>query len=620
MQVMSVLLLFAINFFLFADEGIGHECGLALVRLRNPLAYYAQKYGNPAWGAYKLCSLIEEQRNRGQDGAGMAVMKFDMRPGELYLRRIRNADQNSVDALLQKIFTELQPLNKKTDANEVELKSAHEYLGEIYLGHVRYGTHSANTMRCCQPYICKNSVASKTFALAGNFNMTNSKALCEQLVQYGLCPTSESDTQVILELVSYCLKQEHIRLAAHAQALQGKDLAAFIAQEIDVANVLRNASASWDGGYVFAGILGNGDAFVCRDPAGIRPGFFFVDDEVVAAASERTALMNAFDVEADQIQEIDPGHVLVIKKNGAIEQHQFCTLLPVRRCSFERIYFSRGNDPDIYQERKALGKNLAPSIMRLLGDEIKNAVFTYVPNSSEYAFMGMIEELRQHCMPRVEKLIHKNQRLRTFIANDKDRTNLVAHLYTMTRGIVDNSNVLVVIDDSIVRGTTLRESIIKELASLHPKRIVFVSSAPPILYPDCYGIDLSQIGRFIAFRAAIQLLKETGRESVLDDVYQKCLAQKDLPAGQMKNYVQEIYAPFTLHQLSSKIAQLARPQGLAWQGQIDIVYQTLDGLHAAMPEYSGDWYFTGNYPTAGGYQVLNTSYLQWYEGSDERAY
>lgn len=611
----------------YADENIGHECGLALIRLRKPLHYYEQVYGDAAWGARKLCILIEEQRNRGQDGAGIAVMKFDMPPGELYLRRIRNAEPNAIDQLLTTFSSQLPTSSGITNAmTDKALKRTYEFLGEIYLGHVRYGTHSGNNLRCCQPFICKNSVASKNFALAGNFNMTNSRELCQQLVDLGLMPTSESDTQVILELISYCLKQEHITLAPEFDYHKGKERADLIAKEINMANVLRNACQSWDGGYVFAGILGNGDAFICRDPAGIRPGYFYCNEEVFAAASERTALMNAFTIKPNQIEEIKPGHVVVIKRDGLCTQQPFTACLPIRQCSFERIYFSKATDPSIYEERKKLGKNVATRVLAALGQDIENAIFSYVPNSGETAFLGLIEELNkirftQQLPPvRIEKLLHKNQRLRTFITNDHERNNLVSRLYTVTHDVVQSTNTLVVIDDSIVRGTTLRESIIKELANLNPKRIIFISSAPPVLYPDCYGIDMSQIGKFIAFQAAIKLLKKSGQESLLEEIKNNCLAQQNVSHHTIINHLQELYSLWTLEELSAEIAQLVRPVGLSWNGDIQIIYQSIEGLQSAMPDYTGDWYFTGNYPTSGGYQVLNTSYLQWCQGSQARAY
>jgi amidophosphoribosyltransferase len=622
--------IFCIGLISFLSEVSG--CGLALVRLRKPLSYYHQKYGTYAWGASKLCELLEAQYNRGQDGAGIATMQYNMPAGSTYLQRIKNAENNAIDGLVNNFLAQFSTLHEvNNDISERDLKHTCSGLGEVYLGHVRYGTHSNYHARYCQPYICKNSIAATTFALAGNFNMTNTQELYEQLLQYGLAPTSRSDTQMILESISYFLKHEYARVAQKWVSMQGKELVDTIAREIDLIKVISQAAQLWDGGYVLAGIVGNGDAFVCRDPAGIRPGFFYVNDEVIAVASERTALMNVFSLAVEDIEVLQPGQVLLIKNDATYVQKPFIESLPLRECSFERIYFSRSNDPAIYQERKALGKNLAHQILNAVDYSLENVLFTYVPNSSEVAFIGLIEELNKVCIHqnilkknektvRVEKLIHKNQRLRTFITSDKNRTNCVAKLYSTTKGIVKPYHTLVVIDDSIVRGTTLRESLLKELIALNPARIIFVSSAPPILYPDCYGIDMSQLGRFIAFQAAVALLKEQGQGTVLKEIYDACKAQKGKPAQQLINYVQKIYEQFTADQLSTKIAELVRAQDLMWKGDIQVIYQTLDGLHNAMPEYTGDWYFTGLYPTPGGLKVLNTSYIQWYEGSDARAY
>lgn len=619
-MIFIFILLFSISFSINTQS-----CGFAVIRLLKPLNYYVTKYHEITWGARKLCMLIEEQRNRGQDGAGAAVMKFDMPPGQLYLRRIRNADANAVDQLLTNIGSQLPSQSKNNAMTDLEWKITYEFLGETYLGHVRYGTHSINNLRCCQPYICKNNIASKNFAFVGNFNMTNSNQLCEHLVDLGLMPTSESDTQVILESISYCLQQEHVKIAAQYPNLKGKELTDIIAQELNMVNVLQNACHSWDGGYVFAGILGNGDTFICRDPAGIRPGYFYFNEEVFAAASERTALMDAFGVETDQIEEIKPGYALVIKRDGSYLYQPFTAAMPLNQCSFERIYFSKASDPAIYEERKLLGKNLAARVMQELADDIEHTIFSYIPNSAEMAFLGLVEEInatrfKQQLPPvRVEKLFNKNQRLRTFIANDQNRNNITSRLYKVTRGLVKPTDTLVLIDDSIVRGTTLRESIMRELVLLNPKRIIFISSAPPILYPDCYGIDMSQIGKLIAFQAAVRLLKKSGKESLIEEIRHKCEAQQNNTSDWI-NYVQELYALWTLDELSGEIAQLVKPHDLAWKGQITIIYQNLEGLHNAMPQYTGDWYFTGNYPTLGGYQVLNTSYLQWCQGSQARAY
>jgi amidophosphoribosyltransferase len=606
-----------------AGENIGHECGFALVRLRKSLYYYQEKYTDISWGGKKLCALIEEQRHRGQDGAGVAVMKFNMPAGKSYIKRFRNADAHAIDIVLNTLLTKfsLIPDSWSQSICETELKTSHEFLGEVYLGHVRYGTHSTNDVHCCQPYICKNSIASESFMLAGNFNMTNSQELCDQLVCYGLTPTATADTYLVMELINYYLRQEHARAKSEVDLIKNKT--EIISKKIDIVRVIHDAFAHMDGGYVFAGCLGNGDIFVCRDPAGIRPGFFYIDDEVFAAASERAALMNVFGVNADHIQEVEPGHVLIIKQDGSLTQHQFIPLLPIRQCSFERIYFSKVNDPVIYEGRKRLGKNLAERVFEILGPDIINAVFTYIPNSSESAFIGFVEELQRVCgntPVRVEKLVHKNQHLRTFITNDRDRCNLVARLYSTTKGIITPHDTLVVIDDSIVRGTTLRKSIIKELINLQPKQIIFVSSAPLVLYPDCYGIDMSQIGSFIAFQAMVELLKEEGKSYLFEEIANKCEAQKYFPVNEMINYVQELYKNCSKEALEHRIATMIRPKDLPWSGNIQIVYQSIKGLHAALPDYSGDWCFTGNYPTPGGYKVLNTSYLRWYKGCDMRAY
>lgn len=622
-----VLLLLTTFFTARADaDGIGHECGLALVVPLQPLEYYEQNYKNVAWGAYKACTLVEEQRNRGQDNAGIAFMKKNMELGQPYLKRMRSADKNPVDALLNNISAQLAQI-AVSDESIQELKNEYDCLAEIYLGHVRYGTYAADNLRACQPYICKNSVACKTFALAGNFNMTNVKALTEQLIHQGLVPTSGSDAYIIVEHINYYLNQEYHRCVERHKNLTPEKRAAAIAQEIDIVRVLQEASAFWDGGYVFAGILGNGDTFVCRDPAGIRPAFYYKNDEVIAAASERVALMNTFDVSTDDVVELKPGHVLVIKNDGTYFEKQFTPLLPERKCSFERIYFSRDSDPDIYNERKELGKQLAQQVLAQLGDESDNAVFTYVPNSSESAFIGLVQEINEQLYAqkkdnfkpaKVEKLIHKNQRLRTFIANDSCRNNLVARLYTMTKGIINDQTILVVVDDSIVRGTTLRESILRQLIHLNPKKIIFVSSAPPVLYPDCYGIDISQIGRFVAFQAAVTLTKKSGNEILISEIQET--GEHHLKHHEAINAVKKLYEQFSFNELVTEIARQIRPQGLDWPGEFVVIYQTIEGLHKAIPNHRGDWYFTGDYPTHGGYDVVNKSFIQWLQGSTKRAY
>lgn len=637
------------------SDVIGHECGLAVVRLRQPLSYYRQRYGDPTWGLKRLYLLMEKQHNRGQDGAGVAVVKFDMPPGEEYLHRARSEKHNAIERVFDEVMADVRALSdhELDTLPESELKSRCEYLGELYLGHLRYGTYSGHSKAFCHPFVRKNNTASRNLAIAGNFNMTNSRELFQRLVEFGLNPVGDSDTQVILERLGFCLDREHDYLESTIgpesfRNLRGRELADAVSNELNIRRILTKASEDWDGGYVFAGLLGNGDAFVCRDPAGIRPGFFYMDDEVVAVASERVAIATVFDIPPEKIEPIKPGHVLVIKRHGIPRQEPFHDPLPLRQCTFERIYFSRGNDPDIYEERKSLGRNLAQRLYDALGQSLDDAVFSYIPNTAEPAYVGLTEEIDHinrarrveqlwqriqqgdvtrddlagvlNGRPRTEKVAHKDQRLRTFITHDAARRSLVRHVYDITRGVVKPDDTLVVVDDSIVRGTTLRESIITMLSRLNPRRILIVSSAPPIMYPDCYGIDMSQLGRFIAFEAAVALLRERGDESILDQVQERCLAQAEKPADKHVNHVAEIYDRFSLDELSAKIAQLVRPPEIPWRGEIEIIYQTIEGLLAAMPAHTGDWYFTGRYPTPGGYKVLNTAYLNWRRQSEVRAY
>ncbi len=637
------------------SDFIGHECGLALVRLRQPLSYYRERYGDPAWGLRQLYLLMEKQHNRGQDGAGLAAVKFDMPAGEKYILRSRSIKHNALERIFDEVLGDIthKKARRWSSMDDRAVKIRHDFVGELYLGHLRYGTHSGNRLMNCHPLLRKNNTASRNLAVAGNFNMTNSTELFEQLVEYGLNPVGESDTQVILERIGYFLDREHEYLRntmgeGSFRGLTGRELAREVSKQLDLARTLRKAAQGWDGGYVFAGVLGNGDAFACRDPSGIRPGFFHVNDEVVAIASERAALSNVFDVSPEAIEPIRPGHVLVIKRGGAISHKEFTRPLEPRYCTFERIYFSRGNDPDIYQERKSLGRLLARRVLQAIDYDIEKAVFSFIPNTAEAAYVGLIEEIdhlnRAHHAEevrkkieagtfddsdlakllnghvRAEKIAHKDQRLRTFITHDAARRDLVLHIYDITRGVVRPDDALVVIDDSIVRGTTLRESIITILSRLDPARIIVVSSAPPIMYPDCYGIDMSVLGRFIAFEAAISLLEERGQESLLDEVEDLCLAQVDRPNEQLVNHIAKIYDRFTLDELSARIAMLVTPKSIDWEGRVDVIYQDVASLRQAIPNHKGDWYFTGEYPTPGGYRVLNKSYLNWRKRVDARAY
>jgi len=632
------------------SDRLTHECGLAFVRLRKPLHYYQEQYGDAAWGLRKTYLLMQKQYNRGQDGAGLGVVKFDMPAGDQFLLRVRSDKNNAIERIFDAITEDTEQLRDAiTPETEMDSKRSCRFLGEAYLGHLRYGTHAGNSMAMCHPFMRKSNVASRNIALAGNFNMTNSNELFKKLVEYGLDPAGDNDTQVILEKISYFLNDEHERLIKEHKLIDGRERAKTVSAALDIPRLLKKAAQYWDGGYVFASLIGNGDAFICRDPAGIRPAFIYIDDEVVACASERGALANVFNVEPDDIQQVAPGHVVVIKRDGTIQDAEFTTPIETRQCTFERIYFSRGNDPLIYNQRKRLGANLAPRVMKVLGEDIDRSFFSYIPNTAETCFLGLLEAVGgalrsleadviwdkiqdgsvtrtdltklNHTRVKAELIAHKDQRLRTFITHDAARRDLVTHIYDITRGLIEKDDTLVVVDDSIVRGTTLRESIITSLSQLNPKRIAVVSSAPPIMYPDCYGIDMSQIGKFIAFEAAVGLTKERNNESLFADIAKQCEEQVKLPVSEMKNVVKELYEQFSLKEISCKIADLVRPKDLGWNGQLDVIYQDVDGLRAAMPEYTGDWYFTGDYPTPGGNAVVNRAYLHWYNGDEsKRAY
>lgn len=640
------------------SDAIKHECGLALVRLKKPISWFRERTGDPLWGLRRLFLLMEKQHNRGQDGAGIAAVKFDAPAGEPFLVRERTAKRNAIERLFDEAF---EPVGKLSIRDldglpESELKRRIPFLGEVMVGHLRYGTHSGRETALCHPYLRHNTMASRTLALAGNFNLTNASELFGRLIEYGLHPVGDSDTQVAIEKLGYFLDREHDFLASAMgpgsfRSLEGWELVEQISKELDLARILARATESFDGGYVFAGLLGNGDAFVCRDPAGIRPAFVFEDDACVAVASERAALVTVFDADPDAVRPLEPGHLLAMKRDGSVRQERFREALPLRQCTFERIYFSRGNDRDIYRERKALGRALAPRVVDAIDGAMDRAVFGFIPNTSETAYYGLLEELdlmrrREAALEierlvasggatraaiervlethvRAEKVAQKDQRLRTFITHDSARNSLVSHVYDITHGTVGPEDSLVVVDDSIVRGTTLRESIVTMLARLKPKRIVVASSAPPILYPDCYGIDMSQLGRFIAFEAAVALLAERGEDRLLAEVEERCIAQASLPPERMRNEVAAIYDRFTLEEIAGKVAQLIRSprlERMGWRGEIVVVYQSIEGLRSAMPEHTGDWYFTGAYPTPGGYRVLNTAYLNWRRGDGSRAY
>ncbi len=635
------------------SDALTHECGLAFVRLRKPISWFQKERGDALWGLRKLYLLMEKQHNRGQDGAGIACVKFDMPAGDSFLERERTAKRNPIERLFDEALSPAIELGEAemNSLSEVALKRKFPLLGEVLLGHLRYGTHSGNSSSMCHPYVRRSNSESRSIAMAGNFNLTNSRELFGKLIEYGLHPVGDSDTGVVLEKIGYFVDREHAHLEATMGegsfvGLTGSALAAEISRQLDLARVLRKATEQFDGGYVFAGILGNGDSFVCRDPAGIRPGFYLVTDDCIAVASERAALSTVFNTDPRDIEAIPPGHALVMKKSGEYAIERFAEPLPLRQCTFERIYFSRGNDPAIYRERKQLGRNLAPRVVSALGGDLDHAVFGFIPNTSETSYYGLIEALGEERNRmaadriwadvragkatqesiramldgriRAEKVAHKDQRLRTFITHDAARRDLVNHIYDITRGTVFPDDTLVVVDDSIVRGTTLRESIITMLARLNPKAMLVASASPPIMYPDCYGIDMSQLGRFIAFEAAVGLAREHGHAAVLDEIEAKCTEQSTWAPERMKNHVQLLYGLFTLHQIEDKVAELIRSRSLDWSGEIRVVYQSVEGLRESMPDHSGDWYFTGEYPTVGGYRVLNTAYLNWRRGAEGR--
>ena len=636
------------------SDPIKHECGLALVRLRQPLAHYRETYGTSTWGLDKLQLLMIKQRNRGQDGAGVAVVKFDMPMGAPYIFRKRSADIDPVSAVFDAIHRDLAKIVKKKHAEKPDesIKQRFEFVGELYLGHLRYGTFCGEGQSACHPFVRHNNAATRSLVLAGNFNLTNADEIFTKLVSYGLRPVGVSDTLIVLEKIGHYLDRENDRLIRRIEAEQpgidGPHLAAEVSRRLDIADVLRHASKDWDGGYAFGGLIGNGDAFVLRDPHGIRPVFYYLDEEIVAVASERAALTTVFNVEPDAIREVRPGAVLSIRQSGEVAEHEVKPAGELRQCTFERIYFSRGNDRDIYNERKALGRNLARRTLEAVDFDLDNTVFSFIPNTAETAFLGLIEEIERivrrrnadeiwrlhqsgkltrddlarltNHIPRVEKAAHKDQKVRTFITHDLQRGDLVSHVYDIARGVLRPSDTLVVLDDSIVRGTTLRESIITMLSRLNPRRIVVVSSAPPIRYPDCYGIDMSELRRFVAFEAAVAIRRERDEEAILDEVYRACQEQVRRPIGAYENYVRLVYDGISLEALSAKIAELIRPRNIPWKGELTIVYQSIEGLRAALPEHAGDWYFTGRYPTPGGYKVLNTAYLNYCENRSGRSY
>ncbi len=632
------------------SDAIKHECGIALLRLKKPLTHYIESYGTAFYGLHKMQLLMEKQHNRGQDGAGLASIKFDMNPGERYISRVRSIQTNPIQDIFEQISKNINQLGVENPVKLKDiqfLKTHADFTGELFLGHLRYGTFGRNSVESCHPFLRQNNWITRNLVLAGNFNLTNVDELFDSLIELGQHPKEKSDTVTVLEKIGHFVDMENDRLYAKYKDSGLKNIEIFekIAAEMDLVNILKKASVKWDGGYAMAGMLGHGDSFVLRDPAGIRPVFYFENDEICVVASERPVLQTAFNLKVNQVKELTPGAALIIRKNGTVTEEAILPQLPIKKCAFERIYFSRGSDIDIYKERKNLGRFIVDQVLEAIDGDINNAVFSFIPNTAEVSFYGMMKGIEDHhnddkvkaiCelgnqataediksiiqeRAKIEKIAIKDAKLRTFITQDDSRDDLVTHVYDITYGSVNpHVDTLVVIDDSIVRGTTLKKSILKMLSRLDPKKIVVVSSAPQIRYPDCYGIDMAKMGDFIAFDATIALLKERNLDYIIDEVYQNCLAQKDLPKEQVVNAVKAIYAPFTNEEISDKISQLLTPSDVPME--VKIVFQTVENLHKAIPEHTGDWYFTGDYPTPGGNKVVNKSFMNWVEKKNVRAY
>lgn len=627
------------------SDTIKHECGIALIRLLKPLDFYKEKYGTAFYGINKMYLMLEKQHNRGQDGAGLASIKLDMQPGERYISRIRSNEAQPV----QDIFTRInQRINEGFKANpslkdDVTLQKRElPYIGEVIMGHVRYGTFGKNSIENVHPFLRENNWMYRNLIMAGNFNMTNVNELFQNLVRLGQHPKDKTDTVIVMEGIGHFLDDEVEELyrKLKEEGYTKQEASPFIAERLNIERILKRASKYWDGGYAMEGMIGNGDAFVLRDPAGIRPAFYYQDEEVVVVASERPAIQTVFNVKYENIRELPPGNAIIIKKSGEIAIKEILTPTVRKACSFERIYFSRGSDRDIYRERKMLGKLLFPRVAQAIDHNLKDTVFAYIPNTAETSYLGLIEEAEQYLneqkakqlavaekseIPailsqkvRTEKVAIKDVKLRTFITEDSSRDDLVAHVYDITYGSVQKGDNLVIIDDSIVRGTTLKKSILSILGRLEPKKIIIVSSAPQIRYPDCYGIDMARLEDLVAFQAALALHKERGTYHIIKEVYEKCLTQVTLSDDKVVNYVKEVYAPFTDEEISDKIRDLLLPKDFT--SEVEVIFQTVDSLHKACPENLGDWYFTGDYPTDGGNRVVNRAFINFYEGNKERAY
>lgn len=631
------------------SDPIKHECGISLIRLLKPLEYYKEKYGTAFYGVNKMYLMMEKQHNRGQDGAGFASIKMDMEPGERYMSRVRSAQQQPIQDIFAQINNRINTALTEHPDREDDVawqKKNIPYIGELLMGHVRYGTFGKNSIESVHPFLRQNNWMHRNLIVAGNFNMTNVDELFGNLVELGQHPKEKADTVTVMEKIGHFLDDAVAKLYKQIkkEGYTKREASALIAERLNVGKILRKASKNWDGGYAMSGLIGHGDAFVMRDPAGIRPAYYYQDDEVVVVASERPVIQTVFNVNFDDVKELDPGHAVIIKKDGSMALKQILEPTERKACSFERIYFSRGSDKEIYQERKKLGKLVFPEILKSIDNDLENTVFSYIPNTAETSFFGMVKEAQNYLnkkkeeqilalgpkmtgkelhkilniRPRIEKVAIKDAKLRTFITQDSSRDDLVTHVYDISYGSVKPTDNLVIIDDSIVRGTTLKRSILKILDRLSPKKIIVVSSAPQIRYPDCYGIDMARLEDFVAFRAALALHEEHGTTHKIKEIYEKCLTQTNPSNKNAVNYVQEFYAPFSAKQISKKIGEILSPEGI--NAEVEIIYQTIEGLHSACPKNLGDWYFTGNYPTPGGNRVVNKAFVNFFEGKKERAY
>ena len=631
------------------SDRLNHECGLALIRLLKPLEFYQKKYGSTTYGLSKLYLMLEKQHNRGQDGAGFASVKLNMSPGQRFMHRERSANQNPIQEIFKLANENLTNYTKKHPkfkVNITNLKKNVPHVSEVFLGHVRYGTFGQNSKDAVHPFLRQNNWMHRNLIVAGNFNMTNNNQMFEDLVNLGQHPKEMSDTVTIMERIGHFLDDSVSKIykKLKKEGVSKMDASAIIAERIDLYKIIKKASKDWDGGYVIGGLIGHGDAFVVRDQAGIRPAFFYKDDEVVVVASERPVIQTVFNTDFDEIKEINPGDCLIIKKSGKVFTKNVIESNLKKSCSFERIYFSRGSDKEIYNERKKLGKLVFPQILESVDSDLENTVFSYIPNTAEVSFYGLVHEAEKYIIdlvrkkilrnkskindenlkrilsfrPRIEKVAIKDAKLRTFITDDVNRDELVKHVYDITYGSIKKTDNLVIVDDSIVRGTTLQKSILKMLNRLSPKKIVVVSSAPQIRYPDCYGIDMAIMDDLIAFRAAIRLFKKKFNASILEDIYKKCIKENKKTVTQIKNIVKEIYNPFTDNQISKEISRMLKDKDIT--SEVEVVFQSIENLHKACPNHLGDWYFSGDYPTPGGNKVVNKAFINYFEGNKKRAY